>query len=116
MVNKQRSRHVGYGMVAQNPSTLEQQVPNSSMYAPIAAYGSSLPERPLGMGAGKQIIPSNTKLPAELMSGGSKRRRSRCLRKSKCRKSRRSKHRRSKHRRSKHRHTKHRRSKHRRSK
>ena len=71
MVNKHKL-NVGYGMVAQNPSTLEQQVPNSSMYAPIETYGSPLPERPLGMGAGKQIIPNNTDLPAELMSGGSK--------------------------------------------
>ena len=47
-----------YGM-ALNPGTYEQQVPYSSMYAPIVPRGADNTQRTSGMGAGRTLLPGN---------------------------------------------------------
>ena len=47
-----------YGM-ALNPGTYEQQVPYSSMYAPIVPRGVDNTQRTSGMGAGRTLLPGN---------------------------------------------------------
>jgi len=47
-----------YGM-ALNPGTYEQQVPYSSMYAPIVSRGADNTQRISGMGAGRTLLPGN---------------------------------------------------------
>ena len=62
----------GYGM-ALKPSTVEQQLPYSSMYAPIVPRGYEEMHRPLGMGAGNEIIPGNLYAPPSFFKGGNNR-------------------------------------------
>lgn len=47
-----------YGM-ALNPETYEQQIPYSSMYAPIVPRGVDNTQRTSGMGAGRTLLPGN---------------------------------------------------------
>lgn len=47
-----------YG-IALNPGTYEQQVPYSSMYAPIVSRGMDNTQRISGMGAGRTLLPGN---------------------------------------------------------
>lgn len=54
----QRGGRISFGM-ALNPETYEQQVPYSSMYAPIVSRGADNTQRISGMGAGRTLLPGN---------------------------------------------------------
>lgn len=62
-----------YGM-ALNPETYEQQVPYSSMYAPIVRRGLDIGHRDSGMGAGKTLLPGhlNNYEPPKLIGGSNR--------------------------------------------